>query len=132
MIIPFLFAIMNLISYQKREYYAFKNNPVRQTEAIIIDRYGHGGGRTTKRFYLQYRFKADNVIYEHVDEVKFWVWFNYKFQDSLTIEYVVNNPKISRIHESALIEYPDRNELIRKAGKEYNRQRLEKKNSKKN
>lgn len=103
-VIPFIFAIFNLISYQNRKENVFENNPVRKTEATVIKKYSQGGVRTSERYYIVYRFQANSQVFEHVDEVKFWVWFYYKFHDKLFVDYVINNPKISRINKASLIE----------------------------
>lgn len=126
-LIPFVFAIFNLTSYMNRSDNAFNNSPIDKTEATIIERYSQGGGRTSTRYYLVYRFRVNSQIFEHVDEVKYWVWFYYKSHDKLVVDYVIKNPKISRINEASLIEQPNKDEIIKKAGEEYNRQRLEKK-----
>lgn len=122
--IPFVLAVFNLINYQNRREHAFENNKLQTTEATIVKRYSQGGGRTTQRFYLQYKFFTNSRVYEHVDEVKYWVWFYYKYHNELLIDYVVDNPRISRINKSSLIKQPNREEIMKKANQEYNRMKL--------
>ncbi|ASB50433.1 hypothetical protein [Alkalitalea saponilacus] len=126
-VIPIIFAILNLISYQNRKDNFFEDSLVKKAEATIIYKYSQGGGRTTKRYFLKYRFSVNSQVFEHVDEVKYWVWFYYKFHDKLLIDYVVDNPKISRINKSSLIEQPNKDEIMKQANEEYKRRRLEKK-----
>jgi hypothetical protein len=121
--IPFVFAIINLTSYQNRKVKAFENNRIRKTEATITKRYSKGGYRTSIRYYLAFRFKVNSVSYEHMDEVKFWVWFYYQSHDKLYVDYVIYNPRISRINQSSLIEQPNHKELMNEVNKEFVRKR---------
>jgi hypothetical protein len=116
--IPILLAVINLLSYQSRKDNFFENSLIKKTEATIIKRYSQGGVRLSKKFYLVYRFSVYPKTFEHVDEVDFWVWFNYKSNDKIFIDYVINNPKISRINKSSLIEYINKDEILKQVNEE--------------
>ncbi len=118
-----VFSITNYLVYDYRKENAYLNSKIIITEGQVVRQYSQGGRKTTKRYYLEYEFNADNKRYKHVDEVQYWVWFNYNFNKNLKIEYVQDNPKISRIHKSSLIEYPGHEELMKRANEEYNKKK---------
>ncbi len=84
--------------------------------------------RSSKKFYLAYSFSVYPKTFEHLDEVDFWVWFNYNPNDKIFIDYVKKNPKISRINKASLIEYINKDELQKQVNEE--KKRNKKKSSK--
>ena len=110
----FIFTILNFYVYDFRKEEAFSNpNNLSTAGGTIIELYMNDGPKVSARYYASYEYWVKAKRYKNTTEVKFWVWFNYKYNKTIKVEYVKNNPRVSRIHRSSLKELPNHDKLLK-------------------